>query len=364
MSGREVLAIALILIGALMLARNFGFLAWSMRELLSVLWPAAIVACGLSLVLRGCGVSARARRWLILAILVIAGVGLAALATRPPEARPWPWWRPGRAQTRSFEVPAGAHAPAAVRLSVSLGSSRVTIRESDRPGFLFATATYYEVVDEPRLSEEMDGDTLVLEYEKRGAGFGMRFGGMRDTHDLELGAYDLPTGIELDMGSGAAELALGRARIRSIDIEIGSGTVRYDATDVAVEPCESFSFDVGSGRADLVGLGDLGPREIAGSVGSGSARIDLRGQWQPGEAHIALDVGSGQASVTLPEGAGFMLAGRAGSGSVSLDGRRFTRGRIAESRDFDAAPVRLRIDVDVSSGSVTLRTSGSAGEGA
>ncbi len=356
MSGRETLAVVLIVVGLLMLASNLGLITWGVWEVVGRLWPLLLVAFGFSLALRGLGVAPRARRWTTAIVLLAVAAAFAFAFSRGPEGRPW---GTGEVRTKTFEVPAGAYSPDLVRLEVSLGSSRLAISESDRPGFLVTRASYYEAEDEPRLSERMAGRTLVLEYAKSGGPwFRFAFPRPRDSHEIELGRYDAPTEIEIDMGSGEGAVSLGRTRVLDVNMKVGSGKLSYAATQPASEPCDRLSFDVGSGRMDVTSLGDLGPREVIGEVGSGRVRLDLHGAWAVGQAALRLDVGSGDLEIAMPEYVGFTVESRVGSGDVYIDGRRYQGRDLEYSERFDSARVRLRIVADVGSGSLRIRTAG------
>ncbi len=354
MVGRRMFAVVLILVGLVMLANNLGLIAWSVRDAFRVLWPVLLVLFGLSLVFEGSGFRALGG-WLIVIVLVlILGGAMALRAGWVPDGR---LWRASEAKTRSFEVPAAAYEPEAVRLRISLGSSRVMLGESERPGLLFTRATYYMPEDEPRLSQRMSGGTLVLDYtEKGGRTFGIRFSHPQDTHEVQLGEFGVATDILMDLGSGDGTVELGRTRVRELRLDIGSGTLLCRATGALAEPSEAFTCEVGSGSVEVVRLGDFKPRDVEVKVGSGSARVDLDGGWVSGVVDVRLDVGSGELEVRIPAEAGFTITGRKASGTVYVDGRRYQDREFEHSERFDTAPVKLRVIADVGSGELRVRT--------
>lgn len=354
MAGRRVFAVVLILIGLVLLANNLGLINWSLGDAIRVLWPVILVVFGVSLILEGSGARAGGGWFAIIVLLLVVGAAVAISAGWVAEGR---LWGASEARTRSFEVSAGAYQPEAIRLHVSLGSSRVTIRESEKPGFLFTQATYYLPEDEPRLSQRMSGGTLVLDYtEKGGRTFGIRFPSPQARHEIQLADSGVATDILVDLGSGDGTVELGRTKVRELRLDIGSGTLSCRATGALAEPSEAFTCEVGSGSVEIIKLGDIKPCDVGVKVGSGSARVDFHGTWNPGEIPVRLDVGSGSLEVTIPEGVGFSITGRIGSGDAYIASQHY-RGREFEHLEhFDTAQVRLRIVADVGSGELRVRT--------
>lgn len=355
MSGRRVFAVVLILIGLVLLANNLGLISWSLGDAIRVLWPVILVLFGVSLILEGSGARAGGGWFAAIVLLLVVGAAVALSAGGwAPGGR---LWGVSEARTRTFEVPAGAYQPEAVRLHVSLGSSRVSIGESERPGFLFTQATYYMPEDEPRLSQRMSGGTLVLDYaEKGGRTFGIRFPHPQNRHEIQLADSGVATDILVDLGSGDGTVELGRTKVRELRLDIGSGTLSCRATGALAEPSEAFTCEVGSGSVEVTRLGDFKPRDVEVKVGSGSARVDLDGGWVSGVVDVRLGVGSGELEVRIPAEAGFTITGRKGSGTVYVDGRRYQDREFEHSERFDTAPVKLRIIADVGSGELRVRT--------
>ncbi|MGE5485562.1 MAG: LiaI-LiaF-like domain-containing protein [Ignavibacteriales bacterium] len=352
MAGRRVFAVVLILVGLVLLANNLGLVTWSLRDAFRVLWPLILVLFGVSLILEGTGAGAGAGWFAGIVLLLVAGAAVAVRAGWIPEGR---LWGVSEARTKSFQVPAGAYHPQAVRLHVSLGSSRVTIAEKEEPGFLSTQATYYLPEDEPRLSQAMSGETLVLDYaEKGGRAFGIRFASHQARHEIQLQDSGVATDILVDLGSGDGTVELGRTNLRELRLDIGSGTLSCRATEPLAEASEVFTCEVGSGSLEVTRLGDLKPREVDVKVGSGSGRVNLDGEWVPGVVDVRLEVGSGKLEVVIPAGAGFAITGRTGSGALYVNGVRRQGRRVDYSERFDVAPVRLRIIADVGSGELRV----------
>ena len=355
MAGRRVFAVVLILIGLVLLANNLGLINWSLGDAIRVLWPVILVVFGVSLILEGSGARAGGGWFAAIVLLLIVGAAVAASSGWVSET---PLWGASEApRTKSFEVSAGAYQPEAVRLHVSLGSSRVAIGESEKPGFLFAQATYYLPEDEPRLSQRMSGGMLVLDYtEKGGRTFGIRFPSSQARHEIQLADSGVATDILVDLTSGDGTVELGRTKVRELRLDIDSGTLSCHATRSLAEASEAFTCEVGSGSVDIIRLGDLKPRDVEVKVGSGNARVDFQGTWNPGEIPVRLDVGSGSLEVRIPEGVGFSVTGRIGSGDAYVAGQRYRGGKFEHSEHFHTAQVRLRIVADVGSGELRVRT--------
>lgn len=107
---------------------------------------------------------------------------------------------------------------------------------------------------------------------------------------------------------------------------------------------------------EVTRLGDFNPREVEVRVGSGNATVDFQGAWNPGDIPVRLHIGSGTTEVSIPQGVGFSVPGRIGSGYAHIAGQRYGDSEFEQSEQLDVARVRLRIVADVGSGDMRVRT--------
>lgn len=301
---RQVIAYALIALGALWLLIEIGFVPPSLTQALLGWWPLLIVGVGLDFVLpadrRGpLPITAYAAA----AILVIALFGISA---------------PVRAVDSEFERPLPPDASTMTAL-LELGSASSTLAPAEPE-----TAVEAEFDGQAPGKVELTGST-DLQFELRRGRPTFQFGrasweielnpNLRTLLDvrggsgrarLDLAEFDL-TQLILDAGSGRTELTLpGGGRFYSASVEGGSGRLELDVMEGA-------SLDLGlrtrSGRTDLrIREGSDVQLELA--TGSGSVNVEL-----PRDAPIRveiLDDGSGR--VRMPN----RLERRSGSGDTGV----------------------------------------------
>jgi phage shock protein PspC (stress-responsive transcriptional regulator)/predicted membrane protein len=104
--------------------------------------------------------------------------------------------------------------------------------------------------------------------------------------------------------------------------------------------------------------------ELQGRYDYGAGRINLDLSALPavtGHHHTEVRLGRGDVVVTVPAGVPVVVHGRAGVGSVTIDGRRVSGVDAEQTRSFgtavdDTSADRLDVDVIVGAGSVDVRT--------
>ncbi|HPR64710.1 MAG TPA: DUF4097 family beta strand repeat-containing protein [Thermoanaerobaculia bacterium] len=174
------------------------------------------------------------------------------------------------------------------------------------------------------------------------------FNGDLKNHDLDI---DLSSGnisldgamksLDIDASSGNVNARFSHA-VDKVSIDLSSGSVTLDG------PVANLSVDASSGNIDADGL-------------TGSARIDtssgtIEASWTsitPG-SRITADASSGNVTLTLP--AGTQLSGSidVGSGNIESD-FPFKLFKDRGHAEFSGGPGSIPIEVDTSSGSVTIR---------
>lgn len=116
----------------------------------------------------------------------------------------------------------------------------------------------------------------------------------------------VPVDIRVNMGAGEAKLNLGSMNLRSVEMEIGAGTVNLDLRG---NPVKDYT-------------------------------VQLRG-------------GVGEATVHLPKSVGVSATASGGIGDISVTGMRKTGDRW-QNDAWDKATVRVRVDVKGGVGSIKL----------
>lgn len=329
---RQIVAYALVALGALWLLIEVGFVPPSLTRALLEWWPLLLVGIGLDFVLP-------ADKRGPLPITVYAAAALVVIAMFGIST-------PGASTEQEFHRPLPPEATSMSAL-LELGSVRTTIGPAD-PG----TAVEAEFEGQTPSKVELTG-TTELQFELRRGRPTFQFGrsswevelsptlptaldvrGGSGSTKLDLADFDL-TAFTLDAGSGSTDLTLpGRGRFYRADIDTGSGSLSLDvqegaSLDLALQSRSgSVNMRIGEGTDLLLNL----------ATRSGSVTIDL-----PDDAPIRIDIrDDGSGRVRVP---GY-LTRRSGSGDTG----------VWESNSFERGGRVINVTVvDVGSGSITFR---------
>ena len=278
------------------------------------LWPLAVIAIGVGLVLRRSPIAIPAG---IVAALV-PGIALgASVAAAPVVAVP----------CTSGNVPAGTPVTrdgvfataATVDLSLSCGEIHVTTQ----PG----TSWRIEARDGRDRRTDVSSDTgrLAVDTGNGSRRFGLGAGGVGV--DVVL-----PTGSSLDLATevnaGRGRLALDGARLGGLGLDVNAGDLRADLTGASLE---RLTVEVNAGSAGIVLPADSFEGRLATNAGS-----------------LALCV---------PDQLGLRVRSSASLGSVDTGGL-VLRGSAWESPAYATAPFKADLAIDASLGSVTINPEG------
>lgn len=190
--------------------------------------------------------------------------------------------------------------------------------------------------------ESLDGDT------RRSS---LRRGGEEAGLDLRLGRT-VPTHLVLAFGAVRADMDLGGIPLRSLDVSTGASESILRVSRRNPEPMEAAVIKVGAASFEARELGRLRAREVRVEAGVGEVRLDFEGLEEM-ETSVRASIGLGALEVRVPRGVGVHLT-RSGFLS-SLNAPDLERqGNTWVSRDWESAPLRIRLNVESALGSVTL----------
>lgn len=297
--------VMLIGAGVIGLLATTGVLSRENFTVLLRLWPVLLVLIGLDILF--------GRRWPALgALLGIATVALVIglMLIGPSQG----WGEDLEVKTERFTEPLGAATSASVRLNLSSGPTEITAL-SDSSDLIDAELNYTGEIDF-EVSGDRDKTVTLVE---RDPVFSFFFDWFEDDEELrwDIGlSPQVPLDLDVDGGSGSAELDLRALQLTRLVLDVGSGSVdgrlpdteaRYDARvdggsgscrlDVASGADVGLEIDVGSGSIDVT-IGSDVDLSVRVEGGSGSLAIDV-----PADAAVRLDVrDSGSGSVNVPAG--------------------------------------------------------------
>lgn len=287
------LAIALIVVGVLILLANFGLFDWFTISRLASLWPVLLVAIGADMLTRG---RYRLVVWgaaLVLGALLYAydGVGFRGGGAGGVVA-----------ETHAIVHPLAGARSAEVHLTTGVGTLTLADLAS---GADLAQGTVWTGRGETLVDElARDGSTAVLTLAtQQQSGFNLPRNERRGW-DLKL-TREVPIALDLNSGVGQVRLELQRLQLRSLNVQAGVGEV-----DVTLP-------ERGVYRADV-------------KAGVGALRV------------------------AIPAGIAARVTVKTGLGQVRVNGTFTHSGDVYETPDYATATDRVDLRVEGGLGQITV----------
>ena len=291
--GTPVLPFLLIVIGALLLAGQFGWIDWfDWRVLIDLanLWPLALIALGIDILTRG-----RWRLWIVGGTLVAGVIAVQVFGLTPGGG-------PIVERTIAYDVAEVDRA----RVELAHGVGRLEI------GTLAAgDARLIEGVIRVGANESVDptfrlqDGGAVVTVRSRGSTVSGPVRGADRLWDLDL-AREVPIDLRLDGGVGASRLSLRELTLAALHVSAGVGEVIVDLP----------------------------------------ARGGYRG---------VIEAGVGEVTVRIPESVEAHVEAEAGLGGVAVTGSWDRDGSVHRTAGYEDAAVEDRIDLRVSGGIGQIR---------
>jgi len=231
-------------------------------------------------------------------LLAIAAILLAAGGCSPPGQGV----RVGPLQTESRSVDLGSAKSVSVEINMGAGELEVSGGADE---LLDADFTYNVAELKPEVS--YSGGKLIVQVPDVKVG-------IRSLWDLDDYRYewdlrlndDVPMAMNVDLGAGEADLALGSLSLTSLDIDMGAGRIT----------------------------------------------VDLTGDWQ-NDLDAKLQGGVGELTVRLPRDVGVRVDVDTGVGDVNAAGLT-KNGDVYTNDAYGESEVTLRIDIDAGVGRINL----------
>ena len=286
----------------------------AIADAVGTLWPVAVIAIGVGLVLRrspaalAAGILAAAVPGLALGASVVAAPGITVPCTDASAVT-------GPAETRQGSFGSTATAD----LSLSCGELTVTAQ----PG----NAWRLDARDgaNRRTNVQADATRFVAE-----AGHGS------GRWNLQTGRADwdvaLPTGATIDLATelnaGRGHMELGGTRLAAVDLTVNAADLRVDLAGATLD-------------------------RLALDLNAGSAAITLPADSFTGDLHA----NAGSLALCAPDQLALRVRSTATLGSIDVHGL-VRRGSAWETPAYDAAPFKADLAIDANVGSVTINPEG------
>jgi hypothetical protein len=232
--------------------------------------------------------------------------------------------RVGDLQTKSETVELGSADSASVQIEMGAGQLDVSGGAGE---LLEATFTYN--VDELNPSATFTGGILVVKEDDVKEGIGTLFDLDDYRNDWDLRFNDgVPIEMNIDLGAGRTNLALGSLALIGLEIDAGAGVVDLDL----------------SGSRSL--------NRLNYDMGAGDITLDLTGDWQE-DLQATIQGGLGEMTLRLPSDVGVRIDVSTGIGSVATSG--LTKdGDFYINDAYGESDVTMSIKIDGGVGKINL----------
>jgi hypothetical protein len=233
-------------------------------------------------------------------------------------------FRVGDLQTRSQTVELDDAESVNVEIQMGAGELDVSGGASE---LLEASFTYNVEELNPRAT--FTGGMLEVKDSRTEVGIGSLFDldEFRNEWDLILNE-DVPMEMNIELGAGPSNLALGALALTSLNIDGGAGNVDLDL----------------SGSQSL--------RQLEFHLGAGEVAIDLTGDWQ-NDLDAKIAGGLGEIMLRLPSDVGVIIEVDTGVGDIDASGLS-RDGNTYTNDAYGGSEVTLRIDIDGGVGQINL----------
>jgi hypothetical protein len=298
-----------ILVGAIPLAVNAGYLAADQVDEWWTYWPLILIGIGVGILL-----SRTSYDWMG-GLIVAATFGLivGSLAATGVGGVPLTGCQPGSSNATAFSTQTG-QLTGASSVGLELNCGEITVATA--PGSTWTL----DGSDDGGQGPIVEAGSTSLRVESRERTF--PFGGAGDTWRLTL-PQDGPIAIGVDLNAGAGDLVLGGAALDDVSVDMNAGDI-----------------DLNLGGVSAIGGLDVGMN--AGSIGITLPNLSMEG---------AIEANAGAVDICTPPGVGLRIeTGESITASYDYDDNGLIESdRTWTSPDFETAAVKIE-----------LRTSGNA----
>lgn len=339
----------LIGVGVLWMLSNFGIISPINIILLLRLWPLLLISLGLNILI---GKDRPGISNLVSVVLVVAALVYAAFA---PAVGIQP--QGIETVTENFSEGVGNAESAIIHLDIDRGELKIdSLNSSDN--LIQIRSTHNQESSFTASGSSTRTVEFRLDSLNNFPGFffsGNFFNTETNQTDVNLSSR-LPIDLNVDLGSGSADLDLSDLEIIELNAGTGSGklTVRLPAGDYASD------LGAGSGTITVTTARDSSI-DLEAGVGSGRIIVNIS---EGSRGELDLISGSGSITINFPVSIGVKLTGTTGSGSVRVpsgfirtsgsDSPGSSKSGTWESPNFDQAEYQITIVFGVGSGNIVI----------
>ncbi|MFA6098474.1 MAG: DUF5668 domain-containing protein [Patescibacteria group bacterium] len=348
----------LIMLGLLLLLSNLGIdINWS------YVWPILIIIIGLGMIFSRNKIGA----WVIFLLIIIlilsiiftlfAGIFADNFGLVTSN---WNFTfnnKKIQTTTKQFNIPKIKYDNLKkISLVTELGIGKFNLSNSpDKENYFTSTATYNYQNLEPTLSEVYSNDSLNLDYSNKNNGafsiFG--WGGTKSDYNVNLGFSEIDTDLDLNIGTGNSEIYLNNQSMSHFDAKVGTGemNVNFSGTNPL---SSSLSFDVGTGRLIIAGLGSENLTSITGEFGTGSVKLGFEGNSETKLINADISGGTGELKISVPIDVSYSIKSSVGTGSIKVNDMKIAEDETFFSENYDKGLKKIDFTLEIGTGSISL----------
>jgi hypothetical protein len=285
--------------------------------------------------------------------IVLGVVNLAILLVFVAVLVPWTIMNLGNTKTITRTV--AIQGAQSVSASIEIDSGNLDV--SGGAGDMFeGTFTYNVKRWEPEIDYTVRDEVGELSVKQGGEWWVPALWFIRNDWDLRF-SDDVPLDLAAELSSGNGDFDLKALDMRSLSVDASSGDVNADLSGDMPE-LRRVNIDSSSGDVDLVLKGTYRTYiQMDVENSSGDISVNLLGEWKS-TLGATISSSSGDVTLHLPEEVGVRARVRSRSGDVNAPGMtvdsRDGDGAVYVNESFRRSLITLQIDVEVSSGDVTL----------
>jgi hypothetical protein len=264
--------------GLLLVLNTLGYLSWDVWGELVKFWPIFIILAGIE-VMAGKALVPNLLLGIV-GVMIIAGVSVYGAWKVAGHELNTPsqilenlhiTLNPEDQITGNYQVEAEDYPETSkVDLDVTIGSQTFIITDtSNEDNLLTLSSKHYSNFGEPEISASSENGVLSLAVKPKEQSFVLGLFG-EVSYSLNMGKNDIPTDLEITIGSGNGSLTLTNQILDDLNINVGSGNISIDVSNVSLP--KELALEVGSGDVSLSIPSDVGI-EMDYTIGSGEIRF-------------------------------------------------------------------------------------------
>lgn len=281
--GGAIFPLILITIGLIFLLNNFNIVSWDVWATIWRFWPVLIIISGLSLIFgrtRIGGIVTLLVSLILIALVILISVATANGSFRQNLEDTFPIWKNiqdivPKAEERTLDLAISSEKYKDISersVSVKIGSGDLTMTDGNTSDYFKLHSVYFTSGGKPVVKDSDRSGKLNIDFSTESYS-GFFLGDFRNpSYEITLGQPSLVTDFEFNQGSGSSEVDFSEVKVKSITVDLGSGSMSFTFGSLSV-PTEKSTIDMGSGNIKII-LPKETAVKVSYDMGSGNLSIN------------------------------------------------------------------------------------------